>query len=85
MFPADKVSQRLVGHRQAGVLAAYSAIFVPNVGEVVIFDPPVTHHDGPHFLNVDRSARGVQAKINCDRTGNRRERVEIRLTEVSTA
>jgi hypothetical protein len=22
--------------------------------EVIILDPPTSHHDGPHFLNVDR-------------------------------
>ncbi len=46
---------RVVGRGPAGVIAAYAALFVPNrVGEVVIADPPASHRDGPHFLNVLR-------------------------------
>jgi pimeloyl-ACP methyl ester carboxylesterase len=46
---------RLAGSSQAGIVAAYAAIFVPGaVDEVVILDPPVSHRDGPHFLNVLR-------------------------------
>ena len=47
-------SQRLVGSRQAGIIAAFAAIFDARVAEVVILDPPTSHRDGPHFLNVDR-------------------------------
>lgn len=46
---------RLIGRGQAGVLAAYAMLFVPGVAtELVIIDPPVSHKDGPHFLNVLR-------------------------------
>jgi len=47
---------RLVGRGPAGVLAAYAApYFAPaQLMEVVILDPPTSHRDGPHFLNVDR-------------------------------
>jgi dienelactone hydrolase len=45
---------RLVGQSQAGVLAAYAALFEPSVKEVVIIDPPRSHMQGPYLLNVLR-------------------------------
>jgi dienelactone hydrolase len=46
---------RLIGQAQAGVLVTYAALFYSDaVGEVVLIDPPTSHRDGPHFLNVDR-------------------------------
>lgn len=40
---------------QAGIIAAYAALFVPGaVDELVIIDPPTSHRDGPHFLGVQR-------------------------------
>ena len=36
------------------MIASYAALFDRNVKEVVILDPPISHRDGPHFLNVDR-------------------------------
>jgi hypothetical protein len=45
---------RLVGRGQAGIVAAYAALFTPGVTEVVSLDPPTSHRDGPHFLNVMR-------------------------------
>jgi pimeloyl-ACP methyl ester carboxylesterase len=46
---------RLVGRGQAGVIAAYAALLQPQaVREVVLLDPPASHRDGPHFLNVLR-------------------------------
>jgi hypothetical protein len=45
---------RLIGRGQAGVIAAYAALFEPTVKEVVIIDPPTSHRDGPIFLNVLR-------------------------------
>jgi dienelactone hydrolase len=47
---------RLVGRGRAGVIAAYAVPhFVQDpVPEVVILDPPTSHRDGPHFLNVMR-------------------------------
>jgi dienelactone hydrolase len=53
-FDKDGVT-RLTGSRQAGVIAAYAALFVPGkADELVIVDPPTSHRDGPHFLNVLR-------------------------------
>jgi cephalosporin-C deacetylase-like acetyl esterase len=44
----------LAGRGQAGILAAYAALFEPTIKEVIIVDPPVSHRDGPVFLNVLR-------------------------------
>ena len=51
---SDKRDIVLVGRGQAGVLAAYAALFEPAIKEVVLIDPPASHHDGPIFLNVLR-------------------------------
>jgi dienelactone hydrolase len=45
---------RLVGRGQAGILAAYAALFEPSIKEVVIIDPPKSHKESPYFLNVLR-------------------------------
>jgi dienelactone hydrolase len=45
---------RVVGKGQAGILAAYAALFEPSIKEVVVIDPPKSHKDGPYFLNVLR-------------------------------
>jgi cephalosporin-C deacetylase-like acetyl esterase len=45
---------RVIGQGQAGVIAAYAALFEPSIKEVVIVDPPTSHKDGPIFLNVLR-------------------------------
>jgi dienelactone hydrolase len=45
---------KVIGRGQAGILAAYAALFEPSIVEVVIVDPPTTHRDGPIFLNVLR-------------------------------
>jgi hypothetical protein len=45
---------RAVGRGQAGILAAYAALFEPAIAEVVALDPPASHKDGPFFLNVLR-------------------------------
>jgi hypothetical protein len=37
-----------------GILAAYAALFMPEVEEVMIIDPPGTHKEGPHFLGILR-------------------------------
>jgi cephalosporin-C deacetylase-like acetyl esterase len=42
------------GHGQAGILAAYAALFEPSIKEVVVIDPPKSHKEGPHFLGVLR-------------------------------
>ena len=49
-----KTEWRLIGHGQAGVLAAYAALFEPSIKEIVLIDPPSSHKDGPIFLNVLR-------------------------------
>jgi hypothetical protein len=45
---------RIIGRGQAGILAAYAALFEPSIKEVVIIDPPKSHKDGPYFLGVLR-------------------------------
>jgi hypothetical protein len=45
----------VIGSGAAGIIAAYAVLFAPSgVDEVVIYDPPASHRDGPHFLNVLR-------------------------------
>jgi dienelactone hydrolase len=47
--------ERMVGRGPAGILAAYASIFVSGaIDELIIIDPPLSHRDGPHFLNVLR-------------------------------
>jgi dienelactone hydrolase len=45
---------KVLGKGQAGILAAYAALFEPSIKEVVIIDPPKSHKDGPYFLGVLR-------------------------------
>jgi dienelactone hydrolase len=52
--PNHKGGCRLIGRGQAGILAAYAALFEPSITEVIIVDPPTSHRDGPIFLNVVR-------------------------------
>ncbi len=49
-----KRNWKVIGRGQAGILAAYAALFEPSIKEVVIIDPPTSHRDGPIFLNVLR-------------------------------
>jgi hypothetical protein len=51
---SEKVEVTLLGVGQAGILAAYAALFEPSIKEVVIVDPPASHREGPTFLNVLR-------------------------------
>jgi len=44
----------VTGRGQAGVIAAYAALFEPRLAEIVAVDPPASHRDGPIFLNVLR-------------------------------
>lgn len=46
--------RRLIGKGQAGVLAAYAALFEPTIQEVVIIDPPTSHKEGPYFPSILR-------------------------------
>jgi hypothetical protein len=49
-----KTKLRVFGRGQAGILAAYAALFEPAVQEVIVLDPPQSHKQGPIFLNVLR-------------------------------
>jgi hypothetical protein len=46
--------RRFVGYGKIGIIATYAALFEPSIAEVVIVDPPLSHRDGPIFLNVLR-------------------------------
>jgi cephalosporin-C deacetylase-like acetyl esterase len=52
--PDRKSKWIIMGRGQAGILAAYAALFEPSITEVVIIDPPASHREGPTFLNVLR-------------------------------
>jgi dienelactone hydrolase len=43
----------IVGRGTSGILGAYAAL-LSGQGEVTLIDPPASHKDGPHFLNVLR-------------------------------
>ena len=45
---------RVAGRGQAGVIAAYAALFEPSIQEVIVVDAPASHRDGPYFLGVLR-------------------------------
>jgi dienelactone hydrolase len=45
---------KVIGRGQAGVIAAYAALFEPSVREVIAVDPPASHRDAPIFLGVLR-------------------------------
>ena len=45
---------RVIGRGQAGVIAAYAALFEPSIRKVIAVDPPASHHEGPIFLSVLR-------------------------------
>jgi hypothetical protein len=47
-----RIKWRLAGARQAGVIAAYAALFEPTAAEVVLVEPTTSHRDRPFFLNV---------------------------------
>lgn len=44
----------IAGTGGAGILAAYAALLNGALGEVIAVDPPITHRNGPIFLNVLR-------------------------------
>jgi hypothetical protein len=48
------VEWKVVGIGEDGVILAYAALFEPSIKEVVVIDPPKSHKEGPHFLNVMR-------------------------------
>ncbi len=45
---------KVMGKGQAGIIAAYAALFEPSISEVILVEPTETHMKGPHFLNVLR-------------------------------
>jgi dienelactone hydrolase len=49
-----KVKVQVIGIGSAGILAAYAALLEPSISELILIDPPVSHRDGPIFLNVLR-------------------------------
>lgn len=51
----EKQAWRVIGRGQAAIIAAYAALIEPLIKEVIIIDPPVSHRDGPYFLNVLRT------------------------------
>ena len=51
---AGKTRWTVAGSGQAGVLAAYAALFEPTAARVVAAAPPASHRDGPIFLGVLR-------------------------------
>jgi hypothetical protein len=50
----DARKWRVIGRGQAGVVAAYAALFEPSFREVIVVDPPASHREGPIFLGVLR-------------------------------
>jgi cephalosporin-C deacetylase-like acetyl esterase len=50
----DKKTVRVAGKDQAGILAAYAALFELSIKEVIVINPPKSHKEGPHFLGVLR-------------------------------
>src|SRR5262249_22119523 len=77
-----KVKWKVIGRREAGVLAAHARLCEPRIAEVVAVEPPPTHDYGPTFLNVLRlldipEALGLLAPrpltvVNADPKGARR-------------
>jgi cephalosporin-C deacetylase-like acetyl esterase len=50
----ERATPIVIGAGDAGVLAAYAALLEPSIKEVVVVNPPKSHREGPHFLNVLR-------------------------------
>jgi dienelactone hydrolase len=55
-FGADsaQATWKIIGRGQAGIIGAYAAILDSRLGEAVVVEPPVSHKEGPIFLNVLR-------------------------------
>jgi hypothetical protein len=45
---------KVIGRGQAGILAAYAALWEPTIKEVIVVDPPTSHATGPIFMNILR-------------------------------
>ena len=50
----NELTVGVTGRGRAGVLGAYAALFESSISEVVLYEPPTTHRDGPTLLNVLR-------------------------------
>ena len=50
-----RTTWKVAGRGQAGVLAAYAALFEEEIKEVACIDPPASHDTGPYFLSVMRA------------------------------
>jgi len=50
----DGTSLTVVGKGEAGILGAYAALLDSRITRVILFSPPLTHENGPIFLNVLR-------------------------------
>ena len=59
--PPDGPPLTLVGDQGRRALALWAAVFEPEVGKVILTDPPATVRDGPAFLNLDRVLTMPQA------------------------
>lgn len=65
----------VAGRGEAGVIAAYAALFEPSIDGVIASDPPASHKKGPHFLGVLRvldvpEAMGLLAPRRLTLTGD---------------
>jgi hypothetical protein len=52
--PGTAPAWGIAGRGEAGVVAAYAALFEPRIGRTLLVDPPASHRSGPIFLNVLR-------------------------------
>lgn len=50
----DGTSLTVAGKGEAGILGAYAALLDSRITRVILFSPPLTHENGPIFLNVLR-------------------------------
>ncbi len=51
---ADAARITIAGRGSAGILGLYAAILEPQVEQVILMDAPVSHREGPLFLNILR-------------------------------
>jgi len=49
-----KLPLKLYAKTEAAGLCVYAALHIPDVASVELVDPPVTHREGPYYLNVMR-------------------------------
>jgi dienelactone hydrolase len=50
----EKVTPAVVGVGSSAILVVYAALLEPSIKEIVVIDPPKSHTNGPHFLEVLR-------------------------------